>query len=92
MIYGIAVANSCGICRIDNIIHFLNGFHVRVCPRGLRVRDLLDHKTDEHVAEARPNVVREILESGIDFGPSLDSWEGEHRERVILKLDKRPSV
>ena len=88
MIYRIAVSNSCGKCGIDNIIHLLNGFHVGVCPRGLRVCDLLDHVTDELVTEAWVNVHGKILESGIDFSPLHDSWEEELWD-VVIKLDRR---
>ena len=89
VIYGITVSNLCRKCRIDDIIRFLNGIHIGVCPRGLRLCNLLHHITDELVAEAWPNVRREILESRVDSDPSLNPWEEEHRRRVILKLEGR---
>jgi hypothetical protein len=49
---------------------------------------LLDDVADELVAEVEPNVCWEILDSGIDFCPSLYSWQDKSRERVILELER----
>jgi hypothetical protein len=80
MIDSVAVPNSSRVDRVDHLVHPLEGTHIWVHPRRLRVTDLLDDETNELVAEARTNVFRKIFDPWMDLRPIHNSWEGKRWE------------